>query len=197
MFQRFKRIALVALTTMIFTVAIAANASATTVKAVSNVNLRAKASTSSRVLTVMKKNTQRTVLKVSSNKKWIRVKVNGKTGYVNRNYVKYITTTSSGKSSTAKTESTTTKVKLGKFKLTFYGGDTTTASGKTPKINHTIAVDRRVIPLGSKVYIEGWGTYYAEDTGGAIKGNIIDIFVRTEREANRIGVKYANVYLYK
>ena len=196
MFQKFKRIALVVLTTVILTTAAAATASAATVQATGNINLRAKASTSSRILTVMKKNTKRTVIGVSKNKKWYKVKVNGKTGYVNCKYVKY-SNSNSGSSST-KTESLgQKKVKLGNFKLTFYGGDTMTASGKRPRIKHTIAVDRRVIPLGSKVYIEGWGTYYAEDTGGAIKGKIIDIFVSSEREANRIGIRHANVYLYK
>lgn len=197
MFQKFKRIALVVLTTVILTTAAAATASAATVQATGNINLRAKASTSSRILTVMKKNAKRTVLGVSKNKKWYKVKVNGKTGYVNCKYVKYSNSNSS--SSPTKTESSSSKkkVKLGNFKLTFYGGDTMTASGKRPRINHTIAVDRRVIPLGSKVYIEGWGTYYAEDTGGAIKGKIIDIFVRSEREANRIGIRHANVYIYK
>lgn len=196
MFQKFKRIALVVLTTVILTTAAAATASAATVQATGNINLRAKASTSSRILTVMKKNTKRTVIGVSKNKEWYKVKVNGKTGYVNCKYVKY-SNSHSGSSSTKTESSGQKKVKLGNFKLTFYGGDTMTASGKRPRIKHTIAVDRRVIPLGSKVYIEGWGTYYAEDTGGAIKGKIIDIFVSSEREANRIGIRHANVYLYK
>ena len=196
MFQKFKRIALVVLTTVILTTAAAATASAATVQATGNINLRAKASTSSRILTVMKKNTKRTVIGVSKNKKWYKVKVNGKTGYVNCKYVKY-SNSNSGSSSTKTESSGQKKVKLGNFKLTFYGGDTMTASGKRPRIKHTIAVDRHVIPLGSKVYIEGWGTYYAEDTGGAIKGQIIDIFVSSEREANRIGIRHANVYLYK
>ena len=196
MFQKFKRIALVVLTTVILTTAAAATASAATVQATGNINLRAKASTSSRILTVMKKNTKRTVIGVSKNKKWYKVKVNGKTGYVNCKYVKY-SNSNSGSSSTKTESSGQKKVKLGNFKLTFYGGDTMTASGKRPRIKHTIAVDCRVIPLGSKVYIEGWGTYYAEDTGGAIKGKIIDIFVSSEREANRIGIRHANVYLYK
>ena len=196
MFQKFKRIALVVLTTVILTTAAAATASAATVQATGNINLRAKASTSSRILTVMKKNTKRTVIGVSKNKKWYKVKVNGKTGYVNCKYVKY-SNSNSGSSSTKTESSGQKKVKLGNFKLTLYGGDTMTASGKRPRIKHTIAVDRRVIPLSSKVYIEGWGTYYAEDTGGAIKGKIIDIFVSSEREANRIGIRHANVYLYK
>ena len=200
MSNRLKRTVQVALTTMVLAVLLAVSASAATVKATANVPVRAKAKTSSTKLTTMKKNTSRRVISVSSNKKWVKVKVNGKTGYVNTSRVKYVTASSK---KTASSQNTATpvsdgnKIKLGNFKLTFYGDDTITATGKKPQINHTIAVDPRVIPLGSKVYIEGMGTYYAEDTGGAIKGNILDVFVRTEAEANQRGVRCADVYLYK
>ena len=200
MSNRLKRIVQVALTTMVLAVLLAVSASAATVKATANVPVRAKAKTSSTKLTTMKKNMSRTVISVSSNKKWVKVKVNGKTGYVNTSRVKYVTASSK---KTASSQNTATpvsdgnKIKLGNFKLTFYGDDTITATGKKPQINHTIAVDPRVIPLGSKVYIEGMGTYYAEDTGGAIKGNILDVFVRTEAEANQLGIRCADVYLYK
>ena len=200
MSNRLKRTVQVALTTMVLAVLLAVSASAATVKATANVPVRAKAKTSSTKLTTMKKNMSRTVISVSSNKKWVKVKVNGKTGYVNTSRVKYVTASSK---KTASSQNTATpvsdgnKIKLGNFKLTFYGDDTITATGKKPQINHTIAVDPRVIPLGSKVYIEGMGTYYAEDTGGAIKGNILDVFVRTEAEANQRGVRCADVYLYK
>ena len=200
MSNRLKRTVQVALTTMVLAVLLAVSASAATVKATANVPVRAKAKTSSTKLTTMKKNTSRRVISVSSNKKWVKVKVNGKTGYVNTSRVKYVTASSK---KTASSQNTATpvsdgnKIKLGNFKLTFYGDDTITATGKKPQINHTIAVDPRVIPLGSKVYIESMGTYYAEDTGGAIKGNILDVFVRTEAEANQRGVRCADVYLYK
>ena len=200
MSNRLKRTVQVALTTMVLAVLLAVSASAATVKATANVPVRAKAKTSSTKLTTMKKNMSRTVISVSSNKKWVKVKVNGKTGYVNTSRVKYVTASSKKTASsqnTAPPVSDGNKIKLGNFKLTFYGDDTITATGKKPQINHTIAVDPRVIPLGSKVYIEGMGTYYAEDTGGAIKGNILDVFVRTEAEANQLGIRYADVYLYK
>ena len=86
---------------------------------------------------------------------------------------------------------------MGKYKLTFYAGDSTTASGRSPRVNHTIAADTSILPMYSQVYIEGFGTYTVEDRGGAIKGKRIDIFVSSNREANRLGVKYANVYLVK
>ena len=93
---------------------------------------------------------------------------------------------------------------LGNYKLTFYCpcercngalGASKTASGATPAEGRTIAVDSSIIPLGSRVYIEGYGTFIAEDTGSAIKNNKIDIFVSTHERAEELGVQYANVYL--
>lgn len=76
-----------------------------------------------------------------------------------------------------------------------------TASGSIAKRNpdgySTIAVDPRVIPLGTKVYVEGYGFAIAEDTGGAIKGNIIDVFQNSHSEALKWGVRYKNVYVIK
>ena len=93
---------------------------------------------------------------------------------------------------------------LGNYKLTFYCpcercngalGASKTASGATPAEGRTIAVDSSIIPLGSRVYIEGYGTFIAEDTGSAIKNNKIDIFVSTHERAEELGVQYANVDL--
>jgi 3D (Asp-Asp-Asp) domain-containing protein len=56
-----------------------------------------------------------------------------------------------------------------------------------------IAVDPSVIPLGSKVYVEGFGKAIAADTGGAIKGNRIDIFIPSEQDAMDFGVKKLKV----
>ncbi|WP_064093403.1 3D domain-containing protein [Rossellomorea aquimaris] len=56
-----------------------------------------------------------------------------------------------------------------------------------------IAVDPSVIPLGSKVYVEGFGYARAEDTGGAIKGNRIDIYMEKEKDALKYGVRDVTV----
>lgn len=76
-----------------------------------------------------------------------------------------------------------------------------TATGTVPKRDangySTIAVDPSVIPLGSKVYIEGYGYAIAEDTGGAIKGNKIDIFVNDHSEAVNWGVRSVKLYVLK
>lgn len=60
-----------------------------------------------------------------------------------------------------------------------------------------IAVDPTVIPLGSKVYVEGYGYATAADTGGAIKGNKIDLFFADEEDAINWGVKQVNVKVIK
>jgi 3D (Asp-Asp-Asp) domain-containing protein len=60
--------------------------------------------------------------------------------------------------------------------------DGITASGVKAKANHTIAVDKNVIPLGTVVLING-KQYVSEDTGGAIKGNRIDIYFDCHEQA--------------
>lgn len=70
-----------------------------------------------------------------------------------------------------------------------------TATGTRPKENRTIAVDPKVIPLGSTVYIEGFGYYIAEDTGGAIKGNRIDVFLMDYNKARQLGRRTAKVWV--
>ncbi|WP_079509333.1 3D domain-containing protein [Mesobacillus jeotgali] len=56
-----------------------------------------------------------------------------------------------------------------------------------------IAVDPSVIPLGSKVHVEGYGYATAEDIGGAIKGNRIDVFIPTQSGATEWGRKQVKV----
>ena len=60
-----------------------------------------------------------------------------------------------------------------------------------------IAVDPRVIPLGSKVYVEGYGYAIAGDTGGAIKGNKIDVFIPTKSGALNWGRKTVKIKVFK
>lgn len=68
-----------------------------------------------------------------------------------------------------------------------------TASGTKVQEGRTVAVYPKQIPLGTEVYIEGMGTYIAEDTGSAIKENCIDIYFDSHEEALEFGVKYLNV----
>ncbi|WP_332692575.1 LysM peptidoglycan-binding domain-containing protein [Halalkalibacter lacteus] len=60
-----------------------------------------------------------------------------------------------------------------------------------------ISVDPNVIPLGSKVYVDGYGEAIAGDTGGAIKGNKIDLFIPEKQDAINFGVQEVNVKVYK
>ncbi|APJ27262.1 LysM peptidoglycan-binding domain-containing protein [Bacillus licheniformis] len=75
-----------------------------------------------------------------------------------------------------------------------------TATGIDLKANKNakvIAVDPNVIPLGSKVYVQGYGEATAADTGGAIKGNKIDVFVPSKSAAKNWGVKTVKVKVLK
>ena len=61
----------------------------------------------------------------------------------------------------------------------------------------TIAVDPKVIPFGTKLYIPGYGYGVAADTGGAIKGNKIDLCYETRAEALNWGIKNITVYVVR
>lgn len=73
------------------------------------------------------------------------------------------------------------------------GTSNVTATGRQAIRNtegiSTIAVDPSVIPLGSLVYVEGYGKAIAADTGSAIKGNRIDIYLNSESECRGYGRK--------
>lgn len=75
-----------------------------------------------------------------------------------------------------------------------YTGGGRTAMGTRARVGE-IAVDPSVIPLGTNVYIEGVGARRAEDTGGNIKGNTIDIYMNTESECRSWGVRYVTIYI--
>ncbi|MDO4545697.1 MAG: G5 domain-containing protein [Bacillota bacterium] len=75
-----------------------------------------------------------------------------------------------------------------------YTGGGRTAMGTKARVGE-IAVDPSVIPLGTTVYIEGVGVRRAEDTGGNIKGNTIDIYMSTEAQCRNWGVRYVTIYI--
>jgi len=74
---------------------------------------------------------------------------------------------------------------------------TGTRAKRTSSGFSSIAVDPRVIPLGTKVYVQGYGCAIAEDIGGAIKGNSIDVYFDSDSEALNWGVKLISVYILK
>lgn len=93
----------------------------------------------------------------------------------------------------------------GKYKKTMsmeataYSGGTLTAMGlrpvRDPNGISTIAVDPNVIPLGSKVFIPGYGYAIASDTGGVIKGNIIDLYMNSHEECIAWGRRQVTVHI--
>ena len=107
-----------------------------------------------------------------------------------------VTTASSNRSAASKSTSNTTQksastsagewrtVQATGYSTQQRGLSTHTATGIDLRVNpRVIAVDPRVIPLGSLVEVQGLGVYVAGDTGGAIKGNIIDIHYPTVGQA--------------
>lgn len=92
---------------------------------------------------------------------------------------------------------------LGTFEITAYcpcekccgKSDGITATGVKATAGRTIAVDPDVIPYGTELFIDGF-TYRAEDTGGSIKGNKLDIFFANHLEALEWGVREYEVFIY-
>lgn len=95
------------------------------------------------------------------------------------------------------------RVPLGEYRITAYcpcekccgsWADGITATGTIATEGRTIAVDPDVIPLGSIVEINGV-EYVAEDVGGAIKGDRIDLYFNSHEDALEWGVQYLDIFL--
>ncbi|MDO5011468.1 MAG: SH3 domain-containing protein [Intestinibacter bartlettii] len=144
----------------------------------SSLNVRSGASTSySRIGSV----TQGTKVSIyAESNGWYKISFNGGYGWVSKTYVS-TGSTSTGSTTTGSTTTTngyTVKRTLN-VRAVAYTGGTMTALG-TPVRYGVIAVDPSVIPYRSKVYIKELNkVFVAEDCGGGIKGNIIDIYMPT------------------
>lgn len=160
-------------------------------------NIRKKPKVKSKKIGEYKYRHKVKIIKKYKNKKWYKVKFKkkGKTkkGFVRKKYI--------SKKRPKK------RVLIGTFKITFYcpcytcNGNThrITASGARLKDGVTIATNRSEIPLGTKVYIEGYGNRIAQDTG-AFGRRTIDMFVETSHRnlySSKYGVKYKKIYKYK
>lgn len=76
-----------------------------------------------------------------------------------------------------------------------YGGEPSYIG--LPLSRGIVAVDPNVIPMGTKLYVDGYGEAIAADQGGAIKGNRIDLFFDSKSEANNWGMRTVKVTIIK
>lgn len=180
----------------------------------SDVNIREGQSMQSRILGVLGKATK--VTGESMNNGWVKIEYKGNTAYVGQ---KLLSTTevkveqpkepakkpaeNNNNNNNNNGNNGLNYSRVINMNATAYspdpaenGGYSVTALG-TPLRRGVVAVDRRVIPLGTKLYIEGYGYARAEDTGGAIKGNKIDLLFNTKAECRNFGRRNVKVYILK
>ena len=182
-------------------------------------NMRKGASTNYDVIKVLDEGQK--VKVISSLDGWYKLQTSdGKTGWVHSSHldtdVALMTSnkaskgsdskeSSSAKESSSKKESSQDKLSESEVSsssnknivvsATAYSGDGITATGTKPKWG-TIAVDPDVIPYGTRVYIPRFGkTFIAEDCGGGIKGNKIDIFMNSDSQCNSWGVRNISIQI--
>lgn len=156
---------------------------ATTSGIVTNtVNIRTGASTKYRKIGKLKKGTEVKIL--STKKGWYKVKYSNITGWSSGKYIKKASTSSDTK-------------KTLRVKAYAYTGGGYTAMGTKAKYG-TLAVDPKVIPYGTKVYIKELNKVFtAEDCGGGIKGNKIDIYMSSSADCRNWGVRTITIEILK
>ena len=165
----------------------------------SNANVRKEPSTGTKVINILKKGQEIRVL--SSSNGWYKVQCSdGTIGWTHGSHIESSVPLESSSSSSSSSNSKTSSEEISTnssnssksqmvVKATAYSGHTITATGTTPKWG-TIAVDPSIIPYGTKVYIPRFGKVFtAEDCGGGIKGNRIDIFMNSESDCYNWGVR--------
>ncbi|HEL8181856.1 TPA: resuscitation-promoting factor [Listeria monocytogenes] len=143
------------------------------------------------------KEKKRDVIKENvTSKKTDKVVVRGTKEKVVATPVSNVSTPSTTSSSSSSSSSTPSGGKTYRMESTAYSGGGTTAYGINLSANpglKVIAVDPRIIPLGSKVWVEGYGEAIAGDTGGAIKGNIVDVYFPNESQCYSWGRRMVTV----
>ena len=128
--------------------------------------------------------------------------INGKKIKTSRKFKKWIKTPvdirlTFGTSQTGETGSVDySETFIGNCTAYYFGNN---AHGATGGHCHygTCAVDPSVIPYGTKLYVEGYGTAVANDCGGAVKGHIIDLYMRSTKECFQWGRRNTKVYVLK
>lgn len=172
-----------------------------------NANMRKGASTNYEVIKVLSEGEK--VKVISSLEGWYKLQnSDGKTGWVHSSHIDTDVALKTGnKTSKNSYSKESSQDKLSDSEVSYsskksmvvsataYSGDGITATGTKPKWG-TIAVDPSVIPYGTKVYIPRFGkTFIAEDCGGGIKGNKIDIFMNSDSQCNNWGVRNISIQI--
>lgn len=104
----------------------------------------------------------------------------------------------------ARAQSKEKLISMGEFKITYYcscqscsgGWGAKTATGKYCEEGRTIAVDPDVIAYGTRVRV-GDNVYVAEDCGGHVQGDHIDIYLDDHERTERLGIQYKKIWLIK
>ena len=142
-----------------------------------SLNVRSGAATTYSILGTLSNGKTVTIYEESNG--WYKINYNGGYGWVSKSYVSTGTTSGSTSSGSSSTVNGYTVKRTLNVRAVAYTGGTMTALG-TPVRYGVIAVDPSVIPYRSKVYIKELNkVFVAEDCGGGIKGNIIDIYMPT------------------
>lgn len=156
----------------------------------SKLNVRSGPSTKNKVIGSLRRNNSVQILSTSNG--WHQVKLSSnKTGWASS---KYISIGDSNNSNVSNTQTGSIKRKINVV-ATAYTGYSTTSTGQKP-VWGTIAVDPKVIPYGTKVYIPKFNkVFIANNTGGSIKENKIDIFMNTKKECYSWGRKNIEIHI--
>ena len=163
--------------------------------ATANLNVRSGPSTSNSIIGVVYKGDNVSIVEKTNNY-WYKVKLsNGKIGYCSATYLKSKEELESVTNKPGSSDDISYSMEV--ISYAYYTG-TITATGTKPTFGRTIAVDPTVIPYGTRVYIPEFDkTFIAEDCGGGIKGNKIDIYMNTEQDCLNWGVRNITIYILK
>ena len=168
-------------------------ASCGTGKTTATVNVRTGASTKYRKIGKLSKGKK--VNLYTTKNGWYKIKFNGKYGWVSKKYVSK-SSYSSGEESSNSIKGYKVKKSL-RVRAVAYSSGTHTALGTKLRYG-VIAVDPKVIPYRTKVYIKELDrVFVAEDCGGGIKGKIIDIYMPSEAQCNRWGSRNITIQILK
>ena len=161
-------------------------------------NVRSGAGKSYSVIGKLSNNQEVTI--TGENGNWYKINYNGSIGYVSKDYITSANNSNGNLNTITTTTSNQSYLKTLTMNATAYcetGSKTATGVWPTRNSNgvSTVAVDPNVIPLGTKLYIEGYGYAIAADTGGAIKGNKIDLYMNSNSECINFGRPNVTVHI--